>query len=267
MRVEAMTDTLGSSSPPEPWRRPEAWVHSCGMTDIGCRRERNEDCFGFDDSRKVYVVADGIGGGSHGDVAARIAVDGVHEHVARVSREPSLEQAIHNAQTQIWQAVEDDKALQGMGTTVVAMLFEGPERARVAHVGDSRAYCLRDGQLQLLTRDHTVAGEFVEGGRLTPEEAEDHPLNHVLTRALSVQPDLRVETRQVDVRGGDIFLLCSDGLTKMVAHSEIQSCLETGGGPEAICYRLIRQAVKEGGFDNITALVVEVRGLQEPIVD
>ena len=244
-------------SAPSPLR-----IRSTGRTDPGLCRPRNEDSFTFDDRQGVYLLADGIGGGPHGEVASRLAVDTVLQSVRRQSTvAPAPERlriAISQAQERICEAVHDNPELIGMGTTMVALLLEDHDRAVIAHVGDSRAYRLRDGHLDRLTRDHTMAAELIARGQLDEADARCHPLNHVLTRALCPEVQSAIDTTILPVAPGDLFLLCSDGLSDMLGHDEIRACLRRGGSGEEICDRLIRRALECGGHDNVTVLLVEV---------
>lgn len=234
-------------------------AQSFGLSDVGHKRSRNEDCFDFDDEQQVYVVADGIGSRHFGHIASRIAVDGVVKGMTRTGEEQDpLSAAVHHAHGLMRHAIRQEVALRSMATTVVALLLEG-HRARIAHVGDSRVYRLRGNHLKCLTRDHSLATELVDSGELSQEEADRMSLGHVLTRALSWRRDLEVESSMVSVQEGDLFLLCSDGLTNMVSDDEILVCMQCGGGPEAINRRLIEQALYHGGNDNVTAIVVEIR--------
>ncbi len=237
-------------------------LDSCGLSDVGYERPRNEDRFDLDDQYRVYVLADGIGSYKHGNVAAQIAVDSILESVRREppsqARGEDFEPAIEYAHTKIQDAYRRDPSLEDMGTTVVSLLFDDAGTAVVAHAGDSRAYRWRAGELQLLTRDHTFAVEMVDGGHLRKADVEKGPWANILTRALSAQGPLDVETSTASARDGDAFLLCSDGLTKMLSDQEIQECLESGGSPEETCRKLIGEALLRGGVDNVTVVVVEI---------
>jgi len=237
-------------------------IRSYGRTDIGLRRARNEDYFGIDDQEKVYLLADGMGGGPHGDLAARLAVDTIHEALGRSASaalaSERLERAIEQGRTQICEAIREDPELTGMGTTVVGLFLEDSQQAVVAHVGDSRAYRLRGSRLKLLTHDHTMAATLVAEGHLSEAEALHHRLSHVLTRALCRDGICEVETTRTSVAEGDIFLLCSDGLNNMLSDSEIHACLIENGGTQEACDRLIHAALRHGGRDNVTVVLVEI---------
>jgi protein phosphatase len=237
-------------------------LRSCGLTDTGYERPRNEDRFDLDDRRRVYVLADGIGSFKHGNVAAQIAVESILESV-RSDAGPEtgrelFEPAIRLAHSRICEAGRRDPTLDEMGTTLVGLLFDEAGAVDVAHAGDSRAYRLRDGELKLLTRDHTFAEEMLAGGWFDQADLESGPWAHILTRALSVQGPLEIDFVSTSARDGDVFLLCSDGLTKMLSDREIEECLELGGGPDETGRRLIDEALVRGGHDNVTVVLVEI---------
>lgn len=237
-------------------------LRSCGLTDTGYERPRNEDRFDLDDRRRVYVLADGIGSYKHGNVAAQIAVESILESVRSDAGPESgrelFEPAIRYAHSRICEAGRRDPSLDEMGTTLVGLLFDEAGAVDVAHAGDSRAYRLRDGELKLLTRDHTFAEEMLAGGWFSEADIESGPWTNVLTRALSVQGPLEIDFVSTSARDGDVFLLCSDGLTKMLSDRDIQECLELGGGPDETCRRLIDEALIRGGHDNVTVVLVEI---------
>lgn len=245
-------------------------LRACGLSDRGRSRERNEDSFVVDPEHRLFVVADGMGGHRHGEVASRIAVETIHRFILEgagdgaVPGEPLaapeswlLRAAIRSANERVLGAIRQDGSLLGMGTTVVGLLLDDG-RATVAHVGDSRAYRVRDGQLERLTRDHTWVNEQVVAGHLSEEQARHHPLKNVVTRALGAGGEVSIETRELRVRVGERYLLCSDGLSAMLADDEI--CRELGSDRplDDICRRLVEAANARGGIDNITVVIVEV---------
>jgi protein phosphatase len=248
----------------------ELRLRACGLSDVGRVRAHNEDSFDIDPDRGVYVVADGMGGHRHGEVASRIAVEAVsrwmssEEDLAKLDQSlpahvGALKAAIESAQAAVQEAVEEDAALVGMGTTVVAMIFHG-ESAGVAHVGDSRAYRLRDGAFERLTKDHTWVGEQVGAGLLSEEQAKVHPLRNVVTRALGGRGDVSVEMSEISVLPGDLYLLCSDGLTTMLEDDQIEQHLVNADSIEDVCRNLISDSNSGGGLDNITVVLVEAVG-------
>lgn len=239
----------------------------CGLSDVGRIREHNEDSFDVDVEGQVYVVADGMGGHRHGEVASRIAVEAISaafQDGADLEIDDSLpphlgqlKAAIEAAQGAVQSAVEEDVSLVGMGTTVVAMIVRD-DSAGVAHVGDSRAYRLRDGMLQQLTKDHTWVGEQVGAGLLSEEQAKVHPLRNVVTRALGGRGGVQVDVSEVTLMPGDQYLLCSDGLTTMLSDAEIGQHLMNADSIEGASRSLIASANEGGGLDNTTVVMVEV---------
>lgn len=242
---------------------------AAGLSDTGLAREHNEDCFGIDGEAQLYVVADGMGGHSFGEVASRISVDSIVGFVASATpveaaddvdltqQSRRLRSAIVQAQGDVLGAIEEDESLRGMGTTVVGLLLDG-EIGSLAHVGDSRIYRLRGGSLEQLTQDHTWVNEQVQAGYLTAEQARTHPLRNVVTRALGGEADVSVEVAELPVEVGDVFLLCSDGLTGMLRDTEIAALLQSGEDLDEICKSLIDAANERGGGDNITVVLVAV---------
>ena len=248
-------------------------VKSYGSTDVGLLRTHNEDCFAVSDRNQLYVLADGMGGHNHGEVASRIAVDSIFESVpdslsndgtlpvtydAKLSRHSNcLKTSIHSAHDQVLGAIREDGSLLGMGTTIVSALHHDRTMS-VAHVGDSRGYRLRHGHLELLTQDHTWVNEQVVAGYLSEEQAKSHPLKNVVTRALGGDSDIVVDVLETQAQPGDLFLLCSDGLTTMLNDEEIHERLVTSDSLEDTCRRLIQDANARGGFDNITVVLLQV---------
>ena len=225
-------------------------------TDIGRARQRNEDAFLVHE--RLFAVADGMGGHQAGEVASSTAMEfleGVDLDTDGVM--DALVQGVKDANDKVLERGEGDPALRGMGTTLTALVTDG-EKAHVAHVGDSRAYLLRDGSLQQLTEDHTLVQRMVREGKLTPEEAQHHPQRSVVTRALGVEDDLRVDELTLPLFGDDRLLLCTDGLTGMLGEDRIHEILASASDPQAAADRLVEEANRAGGDDNITAIVVFV---------
>src|SRR3954452_18462274 len=227
-------------------------------TDTGRQRHANEDSY-FARS-PLFAVADGMGGAQAGEVASRIAA-GAFERPGQVSAdepaEGQLEQIAQAANREIHQLAQQDSARAGMGTTLTAALFRDGEVA-LGHVGDSRAYVLRGGQLKRLTKDHSLVEELRRQGRLTEEEAEEHPQRSIITRALGPEPNVNVDTMTFPARSGDVFLLCSDGLTTMVSDDEIRQILVESRTLLAAVNKLVEAANRGGGRDNITAVAFRV---------
>ena len=243
-------------------------LRACGLSDVGRSRTHNEDHFEIVGDGRLCVVADGMGGHGHGDLASRIAVEAILEHVGTDSgaaatdpteRSRLLEGAINTAHRRLLEKVAADEELLGMGTTTVVMLVhEGG--ANVAHVGDSRAYRLRQGELELLTEDHSWVNEQVRAGFLSVDQARSHPLKNVVTRALGGESGIQVDIDEVDVQPEDLYLLCSDGLTTMLRDEEIGERLRQVGDKsvEEVCSRLVGDANARGGLDNVTVVLLFV---------
>ena len=224
-------------------------------TDIGRVRERNEDSMLVDPP--LYVVADGMGGHRGGQVASQVALEAM-EGLA-TEGQGSLADHVRRANRAVWDRSIEDERLSGMGTTLTAARIDGGS-ALIAHVGDSRAYLLRDGSLQQLTTDHTLVARMVRSGEITEAEAEVHPHKNVLTRALGTDEDVQVDEDSIALVDGDRLLLCSDGLTGMVTEDQIQAILENSDQPQQAADRLVKAANRAGGIDNITVVVLDAIG-------
>jgi protein phosphatase len=225
-------------------------------TDTGRQRTANEDSYFA--RAPLFAVADGMGGAQAGEVASRIAAESF-EPTDRGERPPEayLRSIVEAANERIHQLAQSDSSRAGMGTTLTAALVEGDE-VSIAHVGDSRAYVFRDGRLELLTNDHSLVEELRREGRLTDEQAEDHPQRSIITRALGPESEVEVDTMTFRARDGDVFLLCSDGLTTMVKEPRIAEVLAATDGLDAAVSRLVREANDAGGRDNITVVAFRV---------
>lgn len=240
---------------------------ACGLSDVGRSRNHNEDHFEIVDDGRLCVVADGMGGHGHGDLASRIAVDAILEHVRdspggvgdKATRPRLLEEAINSAHRRLLERVAADDELLGMGTTAVVMLVDDAG-AVVGHVGDSRAYRLRQGALEQLTDDHSWVNEQVRAGFLSVDQARSHPLKNVVTRALGGESGIQVDVDEIEVQPEDLYLLCSDGLTTMLRDEEIGDRLRQVGemSVEEVCNRLVGDANERGGLDNITVVLLAV---------
>lgn len=252
----------GSSHTPE----------SAGVTDVGLRRAQNEDTIWRSDAAGLYLVADGMGGHAHGEVASALAVDTIVE-LYRVD-EPSgdgrspmerLVDAIKDANrrvhseaaTNVPSAAEGDTLVTGagMGTTVAALAIVG-QSAIIAHVGDSRVYRFRDGRLTVLTQDHSLAAMAAAQFGVAPEPARG--LKHLLARAVGLDPDVEVDVREEACDPGDLFLLCSDGLTNMVSDDRISELFAAGASLSVTCQALVAEANRNGGRDNISCVLVRI---------
>jgi PPM family protein phosphatase len=221
-------------------------------TDTGRQRHANEDSYFA--QAPVFAVADGMGGAQAGEVASRIAAGAFEQGVdAEAPAETQLREIAQEANTEIHDLAQKDSSRAGMGTTLTAALVHDDEVA-LGHVGDSRAYVLRDGELKRLTKDHSLVEELRRQGRLTDEQAEEHPQRSIITRALGPEPKVNVDTMTYPARNGDVFLLCSDGLTTMVSDEEIRDILLEGRSLRSAVSKLVDAANGRGGRDNITAV-------------
>jgi serine/threonine protein phosphatase PrpC len=229
-----------------------------GETNPGRKRRRNEDSYVCDPP--LFAVADGMGGAQAGEVASSLAAAALKERgEGDGGGEERVAELIQEANRRVHQRAVDDESASGMGTTMTVALFHPDGSISVGHVGDSRAYLHRDGQLEQLTEDHSLVAELVRRGELSPEEAEVHPQRSVITRALGTDPDVDVDTFTVQALDGDLFLLCSDGLTTMVDVETITDVVDRNRHDlHAAARGLIRAANERGGDDNITAVLFEV---------
>jgi protein phosphatase len=248
-------------------------VSAYGLSDRGLARSHNEDCYEIDRDRGLYLVADGMGGHRHGEVASRLAVETIRGFVDRIvggdaplpalpeprlSRQGNLlKMAVRLAHDEAIRAIRDDHRLAGMGTTVVALGVDGA-LASVAHVGDSRAYLLRGDSMRLLTQDHTWVNEQVSAGFLSHDQARTHPLKNVVTRTLGGESRLEVDVCEIEVEPGDLYLLCSDGLTTMLSDSDIESFARSGDSLRDVCKALVEAANGRGGLDNVTVVALKI---------
>ncbi len=234
-----------------------------GLTDAGKVRQNNEDAMllGEGKDETLFVVADGIGGFEAGEVASSIAV----EVLKNLQPDEPFKGAIAEANRRIVAAGRGDEKLSGMGTTVVAIRFGGTQRepvAEVAHVGDSRAYLVRGGDMKPITEDHSLVAELVRSGDLTRDQAAEHPQKNLITRALGADEEVDVDTAILPIEAGDRILLCSDGLSDMVSEAGISEILaESPDDPERAARTLLSAALDAGGNDNITIVVIDVKEL------
>ncbi|MBO2457138.1 PP2C family protein-serine/threonine phosphatase [Actinomadura violacea] len=238
------------------------WLRYAAGTDIGRRRRVNEDSAFAGPA--LLAVADGMGGHPHGDVASAAAITAVADPPAGGDPAAALAAAVARASARLEELAAGDPELHGMGTTLTAMAWDGAGFA-VAHIGDSRAYLLRGGALFQITRDHTMVQSLVDGGRITPDEAADHPRASLLVRALQSGGDQRPDLFRQDAAPGDRYLLCSDGVSGFVPAGTIRDVLAGAARPAVAVARLIALADAAGGLDNITCVVADVvAGLPDP---
>ena len=242
-------------------------VEQVGRTDVGRQRSANEDSLVL--QPPFFAVADGMGGARAGEVASAIAA-GAFEgaSAAGEAAEAQLARILREANRRIYDLAVTDESRRGMGTTLTAAKVHGDE-VSLGHVGDSRAYRMRDGELEQITRDHSLVAELERSGQITPEAAEHHPQRSIITRALGPEPDVEVDTYTLSGRPGDLFLLCSDGLTSMISDDEVAAVLRTSETLDDAADALIRAANQSGGKDNITAVLfrlgeLEQDGVSEP---
>ena len=247
-------------------------VKAYGLTHVGRQRQHNEDNFLVEDDAHLFLVADGMGGHAAGEIASRIAVDSIIEFILHTKEDDGtwphaydehykrstnrLMAAVRMANTRVLEAMRKDARLRGMGTTVVACLAD-EDTMSVAHVGDSRAYLIRDKNISRITNDHSWVFEQVQAGMLTEAEAEKHPLRNVITRALGGALQVSPDASEIECKPGDVYLLCSDGLTGMVPEDEILRVVMESENVEKACQQLIDEANERGGLDNITAILVK----------
>lgn len=256
-------------------------LESWGGTDVGMKRRINEDVFLVDDDAGVFLVADGMGGHTAGEVASRLAADAIqgvlrdrmseedltwpeHWDCERSALANRLVDAILLAHSRVTGAVEADEELRGMGTTVVVVVHRtGSPTLVVGHVGDSRAYRIRGGEVGALTNDHSWVHEQVTAGFLSEEAARTHPLKNVVTQALGGSTKPHVDILETEMEDGDLYLLCSDGLNTMLADDEILGLVEREGALGEIGDRLIVAANEAGGNDNVTVVLLKVHVTEE----
>ena len=232
-------------------------------TDTGRQRNANEDSFFA--RAPVFVVADGMGGAQAGEVASKAAATAFDRDLPDAQPERVLRETIEAANREIHEHARADPALTGMGTTITAAIVDAAgEEVGIGHVGDSRAYRLRDGKLERLTRDHSLVEEMRRKGQLTDAQAEDHPQRSIITRALGPEPEVEVDVQTVPAQAGDVFLLCSDGLTTMLGDDRIARVLAGATSMDAAVRALVDEANRAGGRDNITALAFRLEDPAAP---
>jgi protein phosphatase len=231
-------------------------VDFAASSDVGRVRKANEDSYYV--RVPLFVVADGMGGAQAGEVASQIAVESFKEPLDEsLAPEPRMANVVRHANHEIHTKSRSSDEFHGMGTTITAVLL-GEDEVTIAHVGDSRAYRLRGGELERLTRDHSLVGEMVRRGAITEAEAEVHPQRSILTRALGPEDEVEIDTLSHGVKDGDVYLICSDGLTGMVTEASIAEQMGSGKPAKEIAETLIREANENGGVDNITVVAFKV---------
>src|SRR6266550_2568095 len=234
--------------------------NSAAATDPGRRRRLNEDSYVCEPP--LFAVADGIGGAQAGEVASGLAAAALRDNSGDGDGDARgrVDSLVQEANRRVYERQAADDAVSGMGTTMTAALVEG-DHVWIGHVGDSRAYRIRDGSLEQLTEDHSLVAELVRSGKLSPEEADSHPQRSIVTRALGTDPDVDVDTFQIEAKPGDLFLLCSDGLTTMADNATILREIERNRDDlHDAAKALVRAANRGGGEDNITVVFFEIAG-------
>lgn len=250
-------------------------ILSYGLTDVGMRRDHNEDSYLVDDESQLYVVADGMGGHLGGERASKLAVLTIQASVEEdrtqvlngksyngpIEEHPALmvlPNAVKKACAAIFREAQVEPELQGMGTTVTGVAFVG-RLAFFGHVGDSRAYLIRDGRIEQLSDDHSLVNEQLKAGLITPEQAKMSRFRHIITRSVGFEEDVAVDTMVVPIQEGDLFVLCSDGLANLVTQTEIRDVIYANFLRDAP-RQLIALANERGGDDNITVVMAYVNG-------
>jgi protein phosphatase len=233
-------------------------------TDTGRQRSENEDSLFV--RSPIFVVADGMGGAQAGEVASKAAADAFDRDLPEIPPERFLRETIQAANRRIHELARADPSKAGMGTTITAAIVDAQkEEVGIGHVGDSRAYRLRRGKLERLTRDHSLVEEMRRKGQITDAQAEDHPQRSIITRALGPEPEVEVDVQTVPAVPGDLFLLCSDGLTTMVGEERIAAILTAAGSMREAVRALVDEANAAGGRDNITAMAFRLGDAAAPL--
>jgi len=252
-----------------------------GMTDVGKRRDKNEDAFLINTEHNLYVVADGMGGHLGGEIASKMAVTAIEEVLTDVIADPDLtlqsefeirpgdykgyiKYAVGIASGRIFEKAMRDPTLHGMGTTVVAAVFRN-NLAYIANVGDSRCYLCRDGGVKQITEDHSLVTEQIKAGIIKQSEAKTHKLKNIITRSVGFQDTVDIDISCFELKVGDKILFCTDGLSNMVGNEELTVALR-GEAPREACMKLIELANSHGGEDNITLIVAEIHSLDTNVL-
>jgi serine/threonine protein phosphatase PrpC len=254
-------------------------IVSGGVSDVGRVRTNNEDSYQILDSLNLFILSDGMGGEAHGEVASALAVETIVKSCTAPKDDSGatlvdsaeslhwsdytkrLQNAVRQANFRIYDSAGKNPAQRGMGATVTAV-WANEGKLSVAHVGDSRAYLLRSGNLQQLTNDHSLVAEQVRRGIITPQQAEESDMQSVLLRALGAHEDVEVDVDEAGIYSGDVLLLCSDGLTRMVTEPEIAGTLQSETNPAKAAQKLVDLANEGGGLDNVTVIVARFQ--EEP---
>ena len=248
-------------------------VEYFGQTDVGKKREKNEDSLLINEKLGLFLVADGMGGHQGGETASRLAVKTVGETIRHLTEDPEtttaselqfdrsdpgeiLKYSLRLASQKIFEEANRSPHLRGMGTTAVGLLIRD-DKGYIAHVGDSRAYLVREGEIKQLTTDHSLVAEQLKAGFITEGELKHHKLKNIITRSVGFQSDVDVDLLIRDLEPGDHILLCSDGLTNLVEDEELMKIVSKNS-PKSACQKLIELANKKGGDDNVTVIVTTI---------
>lgn len=254
-----------------------ARVLAAGETNVGMKRTHNEDNYAVLEDNHLYIVADGMGGHSSGEVASKMAIDTLHEFFQATDADPEgtwpykmdkargyeenrLITSIKLANLRIHESAQKDPKLKGMGTTLVS-IYAVDEGVLIGHVGDSRVYRLREGELEQLTEDHSLLNDYIKMKKLSQEEIDNFPHKNVIVRALGMKETVKVDTLLDQPKPGDIYILCSDGLSGPVTDDEIQQIATSTKDLKAASSHLIQKANENGGPDNVTVVMAKVMGL------
>ncbi len=238
---------------------------AAARTDAGCQRQRNEDNFYVSPDNRVFAVADGMGGAVGGAKASKLAMEAV-EQQWKDSPPPArdreaitkwLTETVNSANHSVWHSAEEDASVRGMGTTVVVAVQADDNYMQIAHVGDSRAYLVREGKTRLLTNDHSVVQEMVRAGRLTEEQARINPYKNLITRCLGHEEKVEIDHTPVDLNANDWVVLCSDGLPTVLRDEQIGESVKDLTDPEGLCEELVKLTLDGGAPDNVTVVVVK----------
>lgn len=238
---------------------------AAARTDAGCQRQRNEDNYYVSPDLRVFAVADGMGGAVGGAKASKLAVEAIEKQWKenpppkddRTAIQKWLMETVNIANQTVWQQAEEDATVRGMGTTIVVGVQSDEEHLEIAHVGDSRAYLLRDGKPTLLTNDHSVVQEMVRAGRLTEEQARINPYKNLITRCLGHEERVEIDHTPVEVKSQDWIVLCSDGLPTVLRDEQISDVVQKQDEPDQVCEELVKQTLDGGAPDNVTVVVIQ----------
>jgi protein phosphatase len=238
---------------------------AAARTDAGCQRQRNEDNYYVSPDFRVFAVADGMGGAVGGAKASKLAVEAIEKRwkdtppplTDRESIQKWLQETVTMANQSVWHEAEEDSTVRGMGTTVVVAVQGEDNQMEIAHVGDSRAYLLRDGKPSLLTNDHSVVQEMVRAGRLTEEQARINPYKNLITRCLGHEEKVEIDQTPVELKAKDWIVLCSDGLPTVLRDEQICDVASDTQEPDGVCDELVKQTLDGGAPDNVTVVVIK----------